>query len=211
LITLLLILGCIDGRDPVDVPVTFEADSMEGLDASLTLDRLTVELSNLRLLGAPDPFAWLPTPSLLPAAYAHPGHDFAGSVRAELLGTHVVDALAGPTLMGIAEGYTGDVATSRIELASATLIGSYRSLGGDLAIDVVVPLERSLSGLPVGTEIDLASPNAYALHFSTQDALAFVVFEDENDDGALTEADTAFFNTLVFGLSSLDAWTLELQ
>lgn len=210
---LLLTLACIDGRPPVDVPLVFEGHALATdvvPDATLELDLATITVSNLRMLGPVDPLeSWMPTLSLVPTAFAHPGHEFAGAVRAELLGRHELDALGTSEPLGDAFGYAGEVVSSRIELFEAHLVGRLITDHQTLPFDVVLPLERSLSGIPLANTLAVGESNTFALVFDLEAALSFADWTDEDGDGRLSSADSRFFNTLVFGVSSLDAWSME--
>jgi hypothetical protein len=210
-VNLLLLLACIDGRVPVEVAIDFEPvvpTSTDVAEGSLVFETFTVTVSNLRLLGAPDPLsAW--RPSLMAAAYAHPGHEFAGAVRAELLGEHTLDAVGEPQPLGVAGGFSGDVVAARIELYEAHVTGRLETADGVLPFDVFLPLDRPLPGLDLSASLVPERLETFTLAFDADAALAFVEWSDENGDGRLDGADERFFNTFVFGVSSLDAWSLE--
>ncbi|MCB9669120.1 MAG: hypothetical protein H6734_06595 [Alphaproteobacteria bacterium] len=206
---LLFVLGCLEGRAPVEVDVVFQP--VEGaLPAGVQVDVLDLDVGSLRVLADTETYAWVP--SLVPSAHAHPGHELAGDVRVELQGRRMLDGLGPVVDLGLADGWTGDVATARLELHAVSVSGSVTTAdGGVLPFALELDVERGISGIPVDAVLRADIAQTFVLAFDPGAALAPVVWEDEDGDGRLTADDTQFVNTVVFGLTSLNAWSLEAE
>jgi hypothetical protein len=212
----LLASACTAGRAQVSFPVFIEPHPAERVaddGSSYTFTRASVVLGDLRV-ESPTPVAWLPP--LVSPAYAHPGHDPSGDVDGELLGTFSVDLLAGAS-PGTMLAWEGEVATGRFELLPAGpvhLVGSHRRLDGqEVAFDLEVTVERSVTGLPIAGELSAAAPPAGLT--LTVDLSTVMGFVDTNtprgDDGVLTVDDGVLSNTLPFGVSSTRSWQFHLE
>ncbi|MCA9571522.1 MAG: hypothetical protein KC656_26975 [Myxococcales bacterium] len=203
---LLFVLGCLEGRAPVEVDVVFQP--VQGaLPAGVQVDVLDLDVGSLRVLADTETYAWVP--SLVPSAHAHPGHELAGDVRVELQGRRMLDGLGSVVDLGLADGWTGDVATARLELHAVSLSGSVTTADGRvLPFALELEVERGISGIPVDADLRADIAQTFVLAFDPGAALDPVVWEDADGDGRLTADDTQFFNTVLFGLTSLNAWSL---
>lgn len=205
---LLFAMGCIEGRAPVSTPVRFESVGVPEVrtDGTLELDALTVEVKHLRFESPPlEVTGFIGLPWFGSVAHAHPGHDFAGSIRGELLGSWELDLLSN-TELGLADGWEGEVETGRFDLGRARLSGRWVSDAGTWPIDVEVDLDETVSNIDALTRFDPTSPQTMTLTFDSSVATGFFVFDDTDGDGSFTEADEAFLNTVVFGLASSASW-----
>ena len=116
---LLLYTGCAADRALMEVPVSLlasgsQVETDEGV--AITLDTASATISDLRF-EAPAATAWRWSGwSPIRAARAHPGHDFAGDVAGELVGTWTVDLLGDDLELGNAACYEGTYASARLTL-----------------------------------------------------------------------------------------------
>lgn len=215
-----LLAGCAEDRALLTLPVTAstspgEVEPAEGVAVTLTTASMT--LSDLRL-EAPAETARrvLPIP-FVSTAYAHPGHDFAGDVGGELLGTWTLDLLGPPAELGAASCYEGSYATGRVNIEpspAVTVEGTATTAAGDVAFRFVVEPDQEITGIPFTAELDADAPPAgIALGVDLAHALSFVDWTtaDADGDGVLTEADGALANTVVFGVVATPTFTLTLE
>ncbi len=211
--TLLALTSCIEERLPVTVPVVFEGASSSSIPVEggvLELDTATALAADLRFESAPD-VAWVPR--LLPVAHAHPGHDFAGSLRAELLGEWTLDLLGGSTDLGIANGFEGDLATARFDVGQLQVTGLYTPDDGTpIPVELDLPLDRAVVGIGVEpVELSAVAPlEGLVWTVDLQAVFAFTPFADSDGDGRITPADQDVTNTLVFGATSIDSWAVQV-
>ncbi|MEZ4320228.1 MAG: hypothetical protein R3F61_22305 [Myxococcota bacterium] len=203
----LLLLACVDGRDPVVLPTTFTGSPASfALDSgTVTLERAELVAADLRL-EAPPVVAWFP--SLVASARAHPGHEFAGSVRGELLGEWSLDLVGGDQVLGAGQGWEGDVATARFDAHGLILVGTWSGPDGDVPFDIALDVDRSIVGIDALLTLDASRPDGLALGVDLPHALGFVEWDDTDGDGTLTEADGTLANTVVFGITSSTTWAL---
>ena len=196
---LLFVLGCLEGRAPVEVDVVFQP--VQGaLPAGVQVDVLDLDVGSLRMLADTETYAWVP--SLVAGMRV-------GDVRVELQGRRMLDGLGSVVDLGLADGWTGDVATARLELHAVSVSGSVTTADGRvLPFALELEVERGISGIPVDADLRADIAQTFVLAFDPGAALAPVVWEDEDGDGRLTADDTQFFNTVLFGLTSLNAWSL---
>lgn len=208
----LVLIACVDApRRPLQFPVSVDRIAPEVLldGGTATLTEASVHLADVRFLSAPQTARW--SFSLVPTAHAHPGHDFAGDVQAELLGTWAVDLLAGAEL-GMADAYEGDLESARFQLTddpSVVLKGVWQGDGDPLPFDLTLSPDDLVSGLPLSEVLSADAPPAgFALAFDPAHALSFVAWTDANGDGALTASDGDTANTAVFGVVSAASWAI---
>lgn len=203
LVASLLALGCHPSPAPRDLQVRVVAnaetpDITTWAGHTVQLDEVEIRFEKLVLLGPGEVIA-LRFP-LLADARAH--GDEPGLAVAEL-GAGVVTLDTGAELGSIqvtAEALAG----AELHLAADTTIaGTVDGLPFDVALgeshSVAVSGGASLaaSGSVVEVSVDLPS------------LLAHLITEDENADGVLDAGDTAFTNTLRFGLSSTASYALR--
>jgi hypothetical protein len=216
---LMVLVGCGAGRVTVDVPVQFVPGSSlvtpaEGVELRLTEAEWT--LSDLRL-ESPATTAWRrPWPSLIPTAYAHPGHDFTGGVSGELLGTWTLDLLGDAVDLGAARMLDGPYATARLHLDAAPVLrlsGEADVDGSPMPFTFELAHQQEITGIPFDADVDPdAPPSALVLGVDLAHALSFVDWRTEpGEDGVLTLADGAVENTLTFGVVSAPTWTLTTE
>ncbi len=217
---ILMALACVDDRALLTVPVATSTSASELSPAdgvTVTLTRAELTLSDLRMEGpATTALRWAP-PRLIATAHAHPGHDFAGQVGGELVGTWTLDLLAAPVDLGAASCYTGAYATARLNLEPSpgvTLEGVATTLGGDVPFRFVVEPDQEVTGVPFEVVLDEAAPpEGVTLAVDLEHALSFVDWAtpDTDGDGALTTADGSLANTVLFGVVATPTFTLNLE
>lgn len=216
---LVLLSGCAEDRALLALPVTVspspgEVEPAAGVSVTLTTASLT--LSDLRLEAPAQTARRLPLP-FVSTAHAHPGHDFAGDVAGELVGTWTLDLLGVATELGAASCYEGSYATGRVDVEPApavTLEGTATTSGGDVPFRFVVAPDQEVTGIPFEVELDAdAPPSGLALAVDLAHALSFVDWTtpDADGDGALTEVDGALANTVLFGVVATPTFTLTLE
>lgn len=217
----LVLLAAACTADPVllQVPVRVApaADTFTVGEVDIHLDQASAVLGDLRMERPEDDTArliapWLPTP----AARAHPGHDEAGGVAGELVGSWTVDLLAGADL-DTASLYDGPYATARITLPAdgeVVLIGTATVRSVPRAFELRVTPDQEITGMPFAVTVDAEAPPA-GLQVSADlaHALSFIDWStpDDDDDDTLTTADGALANTALFGVVSTPTWTLSLE
>jgi hypothetical protein len=141
----------------------------------------------------------------------------AGDVAGELVGTWTLDLLGAPTELGSASCYEGTYATGRVNVEpspAVTLEGVATTSTGDVAFRFVVEPEQEITGIPFEAELDAdAPPSGLMLGVDLAHALSFVDWTtpDADGDGALTEADGALANTVLFGVVATPTFTLTLE
>lgn len=212
----LALLGC---GDPPRRPLQFPIDVVPvpaaiALDRGVaTLDEARVQIADLRFEGVRQAARW--TPSLVASAHAHAGHDFAGDVRAELLGSWSVDLLGDPTALGIADAYEAEIATASFQLGgdpTVELRGTWQDDGPVLPFALTLSFVEPVAGVPFSAQLDADAPPAgVTLRFDPAHALSFIDWTDEDGDGALTPSDGTVENTTRFGLVSTASWTFEMK
>lgn len=207
---ILSLLACIDARAPVAMPVRFEGGSPDlQLEAgAIHLDRAELEVADLRMESAPVA-RWLP--SLVGTATAHPGHEFAGSVRGELLGSWTLDLVGPPTDLGTAEGWEGDVATASFDAGTLVLAGTWTGPEGSVPFDLEVEVDRPIVGVESLFSLDADEPPSLSLSAHVDHALGFVEWAETDGDGIVTAADGTLRNTALFGITSSTSWTLAQE
>ena len=226
LLPLLLVLavGCAQpDRQTVEVPAsatslgslpTFELDD----GTSFEMTTATLRFGNVRLEAPPEEITWRPT--LVRRAWAHPGHDFAGSAAGELLGTFEVDLLAGEQDLGVASMLEGDYASARLDwpadVAAVELSGTVTLPGGaPLPFEFAVREERQITGMQLIAEVHADTPPTHlTLRLDLATMLGFTAWttaSDEDGDGTLTAADGTLANTVSFGARTSAAWTWEIE
>lgn len=214
---LLLLAGCATDHTLLDVPVRVASGSAEvvtddGVEITLTTASLTV--GGLRLEHPPETAArrW---PRLISTAYAHPGHDFSGEVGGELVGTWVVDLLAGPTELGVASIYDGDYATGRLTLPAdgEVHLEGVCADDGDRPFRFDLVPDQDVTGIPFVVTLDAdTSPEALVLSVDLGHALSFVDWSTADDgDGVLTLDDGLLANTVLFGVVATPTYALSLE
>jgi hypothetical protein len=212
----LLALACgYDDRLLLDIPFfATPAPAAWTLDdgTAIALTVATVELADVRLESPAEAVAW--SFSLLPTALAHPGHDFAGDVGGELLGTFRVDLLADEVQLGVGRVYEGDYATGRVRLTATPA-----SFAGTVTLpdQTTLPfrfeptLDREVTEIDlVGSVDEAAPPRRVDLTLDAAAALSFVDWTTSpGADGALDDADGALSATVPFGVAATPAWHIS--
>ncbi len=215
----LVLTACVADRAPLDVPVRFAAGeptwTVDGVDVRLT--RAEATLADLWLEGPADARAAWRLPSLVPSAWAHPGHDFAGDLTGELVGTWSLDLLAGDAELGVARCYEGPTATARLQLVGTPptrLSGVAVVDGTERPFDFVVPAASAIAGIPFTITLDAEAPPAgLRVGVDLAHALSFVDWRtpDADADGVLTVADGVLDRTVTFGVVSTPTWNLTRE
>ena len=211
-----LLLACtVADRPLVNVPLRISAldDALPILEdgTELALTEASVQLASLTLYEPESGLALL-GPFGSSVAHAHPGHEADGDVVAELgLGPLTLDLLDGDETIDGLQIYAGRVGT-----ASVVLTGEARFLGslGDTPVELIVPLEHMVSGIPVELDIRAEGPQPeLSLTTSAARLLQWTPLDTPaGSDGILTPDDAeSLLNGLRFGLFSTAAWTLEAQ
>ena len=208
----LLMFGCVPDRPLVPVELT-----LRPLDETLpTLeDGRTLELTEARIVLAslalyePESELALTWPLGATVAHAHPGHEADGdNVAALALNDLEVDLLGDDLPIEGLQIYAGAVGT-----ASIMLTGEAHFAGtlGDTAVDLTLPVEHVVSGIPASFDVDEATPPSLVLATSSSRLLTWTPFDtDPGADGVLTTDDSeSLTNGLRFGVLSTTAWTLE--
>ncbi len=212
-----LAVACAPGRTVVQVPVAFapsSPDVVPGDGVSIALDDASVTVAHLRLESPPDPTARWRLPSLISTAVAHPGHDFAGGVSGELLGTWTLDLLGDPVPLGSATLQDGAYATARLQVEASpvlTMSGTATVDGDPIPFGLEAAIAQEITGIPFDLTLDPETPpEALTLSVDLDHALSFVDWRtDPGADGLLTIDDGAVGHTLTFGVVSTPTWTLE--
>jgi hypothetical protein len=219
---LMLLAGC--SFDPpvlLDVPLSVmwlsEPTWMTEDGHTVTVIDATLPIADVRLESPAEEVAW--NFSLLPTAYAHPGHDFAGSVAGEWLGEGALvlggDEEPGVAQeLGIASCYTGDYATGRFQLRGDYVIVGTVALagGGEVLFRFTAPIDRLVSGVPfVARLAEEPAPRGVQLGVYTSLLLRWVDWSTDPVDGELTLEDGALGNSVPFGLTSSASWMFTLD
>ena len=216
MLILLLACGAAD-RALLTVPVTFAGvapDVAPAEGVTLTLTEASVTLSDLRMENPAQTALRVP---FISAAYAHPGHDFAGGLAGELTGTWTLDLLGEDVPLGDASCYEGDYATARVSASPdplTVLAGTATVDGTVTAFRFEVAPDQEITGLSFQTTMSADSPPAgLVLTIDLAQALSFVDWRtaDADGDATLTTADGALANTVLFGVVATPTWTLTLE
>lgn len=215
----ILLAGCAANRPLVQVPViasTLPAAEIESGDALVVLTEATVTFADLRLESPPSTArAWSFSP--IAVAHAHPGHDFAGDVGGELLGTWTVDLLGDSVELGSASCYDGTYATGRLTLApEPTVVIAGEAYVSETPIPFRFELapDQEVTGLAFDAVIAAEDPpRQIVVSVDLAHALSSVDWysPDEDGDGVLTVADAKLGNTVSFGIVSTPTWNLSLE
>lgn len=215
---LMLLAGC--SFDPpvlLEVPLSAvwlsEPTWMTEDGHTITITEATLPIADVRLESPAEEVVW--SFSLLPAAYAHPGHDFAGSVAGEWLGEGAL-WLDGEEeqRLGIASCYTGDYASGRFQLRGDYVIAGTVALagGGEVPFRFAAPIDRLVSGVSfVARLAEEPAPRGVLLGVTTELLLRWVDWSTDPVDGELTLEDGALGNSVPFGLTSSASWMFTLD
>lgn len=198
-----LVLACnADNPSLVDIEVV-----MEGVTADLgtvQLDRAELTLSDLRFEA--------------PAATAkHPGHDFAGDVAGELVGSWTVDLLHSGTSLGVGSFYEGRYETARLTLPAdpvTTFSGTVTVQGASRPFELALSPDQGVTGIPFEARVRQSpAPAAVRVSFSLKEALSHIDWAIPGSDGddVLTVADGDLLNTSTFGVTSTLSWSASLE
>ncbi len=199
-----------DSRQPLSLPVLVASQDAASFTAEdgtqVSLDEAWIVLSDLRLEA--------------PASTAakHPGHDFSGATSCELLGSWELDLLSGPTELGSASCFDGQLATGRLELAAdpaLVLAGTATPAGAEARdFEFRLVLDDEITGIPFDHWLDAAEPPAgLELGISPASMLSWADWRsvDTDEDGILTESDDLLGNTVPFGVVSTASYSLTLE
>lgn len=210
----LWLVACLVDRVLVPVPVAvvgsvgvFEPEP----GIVVRVDRAVLHAADFRFEG-PATASWS-LPGLSSTAWAHPGHDFAGQVGGELLGTYTIDALTTFEELAVADCFEGIYATARFDLVGPVEIEGVTSVDGELrSFRFTYDADEDVSGVPFEAVIEADSPGA-VLHIDLEHALSFIDWRTPDTDGdfVLTVADGAIANTLPFGVQSTASYTMTLE
>jgi hypothetical protein len=176
------------------------------------LDEASVTFADLRLKAPAAPVVRFG--GFGAAAWAHPGHDFAGDVVGELLGSFTVDLLGEDTPIGEATCYAGATETATIQLAGEVrLVGVATVDGVDRPFRLIVTEDTLVDGIPFEATIAAESPSPLLVLADPAELLSHVDLRtpDADGDGALTIADGVVENTLRFGARSVLAWSITAE
>lgn len=199
-------------RALVPVPVAYEAAPAELRvdDVPLLLTEATLTLGDLRFEEPATAWSW----SLVPAAWAHPGHDFTGAVSGELSGTWTLDLLDDAPL-GEASFWEGRYATARLRVeGTAVLAGTLDPDGTARPFRFEIPLDHEVIGVPFPAEVEAtAPPGGITLSVDLAHALSFFdpYTTDSDGNGTLTAADEIVEHVVRFGLLSTPTYHLILE
>lgn len=170
---------------------------------SATLVDARLEIADLELRTKADTFASLP--SLLPTAWAHPGHDPGTEVTGELLGTWEIDLMAGAEL-GTATALEGAIDELDLLLGEVNLAGTLLRDGQARAFDLHLDVDEPVFAIEVGTTVSAEAPPAWTLAIDL-DAV-FDALPWGEPGSTLTLSDPATTNVFVFALRAHTSWTL---
>lgn len=210
---ILLLFACAQDRALLGIPAQLQPHTAVVEPAPgvvLTLEEAAVAAAALTL-SAPTATATRRWPR---AAWAHPGHEQAGTLYGELLGPWTLDLLAGQDL-GDAAVYAGDYAEAQLTLSptpAATLRGTATVDGVARPFALELAPEQRVSGLPFAYTLSAEAPWAgLTLEVDLAHALSFIDWRapDADGDGVLTAADGTTRSTALFGLQSTPTWTLQ--
>lgn len=203
---ILLFLACADGRALLSVPTTATAS----LPTELSFQTAALSLADLRMESPPETAAlsWL-----IPTAHAHPGHDFAGEVAGELVGTWTLDLLVEATDLGEASMYEGDYLSARFDLPGEDIQPVVHLVGdGPLPFDLSLDLSEDITGLDFEATVTADKPPAgLRLTIDVAHMLSYLDWTDTDGDGVLTTADGDTLNTFLFGVTSTPTYLLTLE
>lgn len=210
----LWLASCAVDRQLVQVPVREVGSASEfspesGVD--VRIDRAVLHVADFRFEG-PATASWS-LPSLSSTAWAHPGHDFAGEVGGELVGTFEVDVLGEERELGIAECFEGTYATARFDLRGPVELEGIATVDGqDRPFRFHFEAEEDISGVPFEAVIEPGDPSVL-LAIDLEHALSFVDWRTPDDDGdaVLTLSDGQIANTFTFGVHSTATYTMNLE
>lgn len=212
---MLFLLACsVDDRTLLTFPGHYRAVSSQittdaGVAVALTGATLTV--SSLLLKAPAETVRLFP---LIPAAQAHPGHDFTGDVAGELAGTWTLDLLADAEL-GSVSCYEGELASAQITLLpdpAALLEGTASINGIDLPFSLPLAPDQDITGIPLTATLAAEAPPAgLDLTVNPGHMLSFIDWTDTDGDGAITPADGTVANTALFGLVATPSFLITLE
>jgi hypothetical protein len=211
----ILACGAAD-RALLTVPMTFAgvaANVAPAAGVTVTLTEASVTLTDIRMESPSQTALRLP---FISAAYAHPGHDFAGDVAGELTGTWTLDMLGEDALLGDA-CYEGDYATARVSVSPdpvTVLAGTATVDGRATPFRFEVAPDQEITGLSFEIAMSADSPpGGLVLSADLAHALSFVDWRtaDTDGDATLTTADGALANTVLFGVVATPTWNLTLE
>lgn len=221
---------------PLSVPLRWAPAALEAAlrageqEVTVEISEGSITFADLRLHAPPETAArWQPADLLMGRAWAHPGHDPAGDVQLEALGTWT-EAVPGPAPaeaeadaeeLGTLSGLEGEIASASLRLSpdvAQRLAATLRSGELTLPVDVALTLDDPISGLPVAATLAAdAPPDTISLRFDLAVALQPLLDSgpldalDSDGDGVITEADTAADNSLRFGLLSPNSWSVTVD
>ena len=209
-----------EGRGELEA--TVEAASVaptEWTDADgrvIALERGEITLQDLYLHepAATHVASFHPLDLLIPSAYAHPGHDDAGSVAGEMLGRWRVDLAAGVQPLGTAALYEGAFASATLGLASevAFLEGTVTDEAGTRPFAFSLVPDQELTGLPFEARFEASDTPTLRIEIDPAWILSFVDLgaPDTDGDGLLTGGDGDNEALLRFGVHSTGGYAVAL-
>lgn len=215
MVTALWLTACLGpGRTLMEVPVSMvsagEASWTLDDGATIVLDEAAVSFHDLRLSAPPETLAW--QWSLIPTAYAHPGHDPAGLTEGELLGTFEVDLLAGVTELGMAQVYDGVYATGRLDLGPGVVSfgGTYTPAGGAArAFRFEELVDRSVTQIPFEHTLEVGVAGTVWVSVDPASVLGAIDWRTPAAGPVLQVSDGLIVNTFPFGVASTRSWSLR--
>jgi len=212
-----LLTGCVADRPLRTVPVRLEAYTTH---PHLALDTVEISLLSVHLNGpAATSVRFVPLLGPVRTAHGHPGHGATGATVGEWLGPWTGDLLDGPHTLGEASVYAGDIATGQVTMGTDTRVQLVGTVTPDhsatpLDIELDLTIDHTGTTLPlVATIPEEATTGVLEVSVDLDTALSFVDWStaDTDGDGRFTHLDSAFADSLTFGITNSQTWALALE
>lgn len=182
----------------------------------LTLQRASLTLGDLYLHEPAQTrtASFDPLQLLIGTAHAHPGHDDAGDVSGELLGTWRVDLLGGIQPLGDALVYEGALASATLALAPEPVVleGTITDDAGTRPFAFEILPDQVLAGLPMEAQLSMHDTPTLRIEIDAAWILSFADLDapDDDGDGVLTGADGDNASLIRFGVHSTGGYAVVL-
>lgn len=212
---LIWLAACNVDRAPVVLPVRHEASSAQVTPSDgveVQLDTAEIQIADFRFEG-PASASWR-FPSPFASAWAHPGHDFAGQVGGELVGTFALDLIGEGGPLGDADCFEGTYATARFDITGPVVFTGTATVDGvSRPFAFEYDADDDISGLPFEGVLDPEVARTTVLAVDLGQMLSFVDWRtpDDDGDGVLTLADGVVANTFPFGVLSTASFSMNLE